>query len=66
MLNYKVIVLGSLSQGDREFNIKCDRIRYERDCIVFEEQIVLIGWVTIMAVPQGMSIIELGSFILNE
>lgn len=66
MLTYRVIVLGSFSQGDREFKkVNCDRIRYERDCIVFEQKI-LGEWTTVMSVPQIASIVELDTLKLNE
>ncbi len=65
MLNYKVIVLGSLSQSDREFIIKCDRIRYEHHSIIFEQQVLLLGWITVMTVPQIASIVELKTLDLS-
>ncbi len=66
MLKYKIVVLGSLSSPDREFSISCDKVVYEHEAIVFKKifQKRVAGVLsnvetTVMAIPQGISIVTL-------
>ena len=72
MLKYKIIVLGSLTSPDRIFEVSCDVVIYEHESIVFKKRILIkkdksiYDLVTMLAIPQGASIVELQTLDLNE
>ena len=57
---YKVTVLGTIGTEDKTFELDCEVIHYENECIVLKKKIdKTSGLVTLLSVPQNCSIVEL-------
>lgn len=60
-MNYKVTVLGNIATGDKIYNIECDGIIFENECVVLYKKSMSTAHekIAVLIVPQNCSLIEL-------